>query len=62
MKIKKHVFLLLPLVVLAPPLAIVSCSSNSDSNENQGQVDQDLYNPAGGNVNNLQVDKYLHYH
>lgn len=59
MKIKKHVFLLLPLVVLAPPLAIVSCSSNSDSNENQGQVDQDLYNPAGGNVNNLQVDKYL---
>ena len=59
MKIKKHVFLLLPLVVLAPPLAIVSCSSNSSSDENQGQVDQDLYSPAGGNVNNLQVDKYL---
>lgn len=56
MKIKKSAFLLLPLAVLVPPIAIVSCSSNSDSNQ---EISQELYDPAGGNINNLKVDKYL---
>ena len=56
MKIKKSAFLLLPLAVLVPPIAIVSCSSNSDSNQ---EISKELYDPAGGNINNLKVDKYL---
>ena len=56
MKIKKSTFLLLPLAVLVPPIAIVSCSSNSDSNQ---EISKELYDPAGGNINNLKVDKYL---
>lgn len=59
MKIKKHAFLLLPLAVLVPPIVIVSCSTNSNNNQDQDQIEQGLYDPAGGKTNGLQVNQYL---
>ena len=59
MKIKKHAFLLLPLAVLVPPIVIVSCSTNSNSNQDQDQIEQGLYDPAGGKTNGLEVNQYL---